>query len=63
VTGILLIAFALFSGEAMPETLRALLLLGGVVFLRDGIGLRRTRDPGSDYPYPAPDNPFNRHHR
>jgi hypothetical protein len=58
VLGFLLIGLAVFAGDAVPATWRILMLVGGVASLEGGIGLHRTRDPGADYPYPAPENPF-----
>lgn len=58
VTGFLLIGLTVFVGDAVPATWRILMLVGGVASFGGGIGLRRTRDPGADCPYPSPDNPL-----
>jgi Zn-dependent protease len=59
VLGFLLVGLAGFAGDAVPATWRILMLVGGVASLGGVIGLRRTRDPGAAYPYPAPENPLN----
>lgn len=59
IASFVLIAGAIFIGDAVPEILRILMLVGGLVPL---FGVRLSgcvrRDPGADYPYPAQENTF-----
>lgn len=57
-TGFILIGLALFLGDALPWTVRLLMLVGGAAslalpFVRGG---GRGRGDGSPYPYPAQDD-------
>ena len=59
IVSFVLIAGAIFVGDAVPEIFRILMLVGGLVPLfgarNDG---RVCRDPGTYYPYPAQENAF-----
>ena len=57
-TGFILIALALFAGDALPGTIHLLMLVGGVVsFASPGLGRSGSQaDPGASYPYPAQDD-------
>jgi hypothetical protein len=59
IASFLLIAGAIFVGDAVPETFGVLMLVGGLSPLF-GVRLsgRVRRDPGADYPYPAQENTF-----
>ncbi len=57
-TGFILIALALFAGDALPGTIRLLMLVGGVVsFASPWLGQGGVAgEPGAGYPYPAQDD-------
>ncbi len=57
-TGFILIALALFAGDALPDTIRLLMLVGGVAsFASPWLGRSGSQaDPGASYPYPAQDD-------
>lgn len=57
-TGFILIALALFAGDALPGTIRLLMLVGGVVsFASPWLGQSGSQaDPGAVYLYPAQDD-------
>ena len=59
IASFLLIFGAIFAGDAVPASIRILMLVGGLSPLF-GVRLqgRVRRDPGADYPYPAQENPF-----
>lgn len=59
IASFVLIAGAIFVGDAVPETFRILMLVGGLAPLF-GVRIRGRvrRDPGADYPYPAQENIF-----
>jgi hypothetical protein len=59
IASFLLTGRALFVGDAVPETFRILMLVGGLAPLF-GVRIRGRvrRDPGADYPYPAQENVF-----
>jgi hypothetical protein len=54
-TGFILIGLALMLGDALPASIRLLMLIGGAAsFIAPGIaGSGRQSDPGASYPYPA----------
>ena len=59
IASFVLIAAAIFVGDAVPETFRILMLVGGLAPLFGvRISGRVRRDPGADYPYPAQENTF-----
>lgn len=57
-TGFILIALALFAGDALPGTIRLLMLVGGVASLAAPFSGRSESqgESGSGYPYPAQDD-------
>lgn len=57
IASFVLIAGAVLVGDAVPETIRILMLVGGLAPLF-GVRLngRVRRDPGADYPYPTQEN-------
>jgi len=61
--GFFLIGLALMLGDLLPESLQLLIFAGGVASLLGQVRWRARRDPAADYPYPAPDNPFDSHRR
>jgi hypothetical protein len=59
IASFVLIAGAIFVGDAVPETFRILMLVGGLAPLFGvRISGRVSRDPGADYPYPTQENVF-----
>lgn len=61
----LLLGGALMLGDALPWTVRVLMIVGGLAPLA-GVPVRvwARRDPSADYPYPPPDAvSFGRGHR
>lgn len=51
--GFVFVGFALFSGDLLPGTVRALILVGGVAALSGPFVVRPRPEPGAGYPHPA----------
>ncbi len=54
-TGFILIGVAIWSGDALPASIRLVMLIGGVAsFLAPGVAASgQQSDPGASYPYPT----------
>ena len=59
IASFVLIAGAVLVGDAVPETIRILMLVAGLAPL-SGVRINGhvRRDPGADYPYPTQENVF-----
>ena len=55
-TGFILIGLALFLGDALPWTVRLLMLVGGASSLALPFARGQGGGDGSSYPYPAQDD-------
>lgn len=57
-TGFLLVGLALVLGDALPASIRLLMLVGGAASFLAPFSSRsgQESDPGASYPYPAQEN-------